>query len=304
MKKWKRILAVILCLLCVQVPVISETGTVQVQAAAVKTGLKKENGKYYYYVKGKKVKNVWKSVNKTSNGKKITYRYYFGKDGAAYAGKKVNGVTKPALKKISGSYYAFDSLGRMMKGTYVVNGVYRTFSSSTGKMTGIVKENGKYYYYVGAKKAVNTFKTVKIQGSGKKVYSIKYYFGKSGAAYQGKYDMFGTNVPTVKKIGSYYYGFNASARMISGIYVINDKFYAFASNGRLNTTTTNKLRAAAKEKANASTLRKLLGKPQKTITSDSCYGDGKDLLLYYSRFIVSLFKDKNGKEIVLGVMSR
>lgn len=303
MKKWKRIFAVILCLLCVQVPVVSEAGAVQVQAATVKSGLKKENGKYYYYSKGKKIKNTWKSISTTSNGKKVTYKYYFGKDGAAYAGKKVNGATQPALKKISGCYYAFDSYGRMMKGTYAISGIYRTFSSSTGKMTGLVSENGKYYYYSGSKKAVNTFKTVKINSSGK-TKSYKYYFGKNGAAYQGKKDMFGNAVPAVKKIGSYYYGFNTSARMITGTYVINDKFYVFASNGKMNQTTTNKLRKAAKEKANAATLRSLLGKPQKTVTSDSCYGDGKDLLLYYPNFIVSLFKDKKGKEIVLGVMSR
>ncbi len=303
MKKWKPILAAFLCLLFVQGPLLSETAAVQVQAAAVKSGLKKEGGKYFYYVNGKKVKNVWKNIQVTSNGKKVTRRCYFGKDGAAYAGKKVGGVTQPAVKKISGAYYAFDSYGRMMKGTYVINGVYRTFSSSTGQMTGLAKENGKYYYYTGTKKAVNVFKTVKIKSSGK-VYSYKYYFGKDGAAYQGKKDMFGTAVPAVKKIGSYYYGFNTSARMITGTYVINDKFYAFASNGRLDRTKTNKLRAASKEKANAATLRKLLGKPQKTQYYSSCYGDGKDLLLTYPHFYVSLFKDKKGKEIVLGVMSK
>lgn len=303
MKKWKRILAVILCLLCVQVPILPETGAVQVQAATAKSGLKKENGKYYYYSNGKKVKSIWKSITTTSNGKKVTYRYYFGKDGAAYAGKKVNGATQPALRKISGCYYAFDSYGRMMTGTYAINGIYRTFSSSTGKLTGVVGENGKYYYYSGSKKAVNTFKTVKIKGSDKtKIY--KYYFGKDGAAYQGKIDMFGNAVPVVKKIGSYYYGFNKYARMLTGTYVINDKFYVFASDGKMDQTTTNKLRKASRENTNAATLRSLLGKPQKTLTSDSCYGDGKDLLLYYPNFFVSLFKDKTGKEIVLGVMSK
>ena len=46
------------------------------KAAKVKNGLKKEGGQYYYYVKGKKVKNTWKTVtvaNKTT-GKKMTYR--------------------------------------------------------------------------------------------------------------------------------------------------------------------------------------------------------------------------------------
>lgn len=300
MKKWKYILAAIFCLLCVQVPMISEGTAVQVEAATVKKGLKKEGTKYYYYENNQKVTNTWKSVSKTVNGKKVTYRYYFGKDGAAYAGKK----GAPAIKKISGAYYAFDSMGRMLKGTYLTSGVYRTFSSSTGQMTGLMKEGSNYYYYKGTKKAVNAFVNVKFKNSSGKTYTNRYYFGKNGAAYKGKKDSMGTVIPVVKKIGSYYYGFDASARMITGTYVVNEKFYAFASNGRLNKTTTNKLRAASKYKANAATLRSLLGKPQKTVTSDSCYGDGKDLLLYYPHFYVSLYRDKSGKEIVFGVMAR
>lgn len=300
MKKWKRILAVILCLLCVQVPVVSESAAVRVEAATVKKGLKKEGTKYYYYVNNKKVTNTWKSVTKTVNGKKTTYRYYFGKDGAAYAGKK----GAPALKKISGAYYAFDSTGKMLKGkTYLISGVYRTFSS-TGQMTGLMKEGSNYYYYKGSKKVTNSFVNVKFKNSSGKTYTNRYYFGKNGAAYKGKKDSMGTVIPAVKKIGSYYYGFDASARMITGTYVVNEKFYVFASNGRLNKTTTNKLRTASRYQANAATLRSLLGKPQKTVTSDSCYNDGKDLLLYYPHFYVSLNRDKAGKEIVFGVMAR
>ena len=300
LKKWKYILAAVLCLLFVQMPAITEKTAVQVEAATVKKGLKKENGKYYYYVNNKKVKNVWKNVTQKVNGKKVTYRYYFGSNGAAYAGKK----NAPAVKKISGAYYAFDVNGRMLKGTKLISGVYRTFSSSTGQMTGLVKSGSNYYYYSGKKKVTNAFKTVKYKNSAGKTYTYTYYFGKNGAAYKGKKDYSGAVVLAVKKIGGYYYGFDASARRITGTWVVNDKFYVFASNGRMNQTATNKLRKAAKYEANAANLRKLLGKPSKTVTSSSCYGNGKDLLLYYPHFYVSLFKDKKGKEIVLGVMAR
>ena len=300
MKKWKKILAAVLCLACAQVPVLTGAGTVQVQAAAVKQGLKKESGKYYYYVKGVRVKNTWKTVSTTKNGKTVTYRYYFGKDGAAYAGKIVNGKTQIAVKKISGAYYGFDAYGRMVKGTYLSGSVYRTFSQSTGRMIGIVSEKGKYYYYTGTKIAKNTFKQVKTTTG-----TRTYYFGKTGAAYCGKTNAYGEKVPLVTKINSVYYGFGTTGIMLKGTYVVNGKFCVFSTaNGKYDKTQTAKLRTAAKEGTDAAALRALLGTPVKTETMDSCMGDGVDELLYYPNFIVSLFKDKSGKETVLGVISR
>lgn len=80
MKKWtKKILVAVLCLMMLQMPAAEPLIAVQtVQAAStakvakVKNGLKKEGGQYYYYVKGKKVKNTWKTVtvaNKTTGQK-------------------------------------------------------------------------------------------------------------------------------------------------------------------------------------------------------------------------------------------
>ena len=77
MKKWtKKILAAVLCLMMLQIPaaepligVKTLNGPSTAKAAKVKNGLKKEGGQYYYYVKGKKVKNTWKTVtvaNKTT----------------------------------------------------------------------------------------------------------------------------------------------------------------------------------------------------------------------------------------------
>ena len=62
---------------------------------------KKEGGQYYYYVKGKKVKNTWKTVtvaNKTT-GKKMTYRYYFSNTGKAYKGGTFFGENYLLVKK-------------------------------------------------------------------------------------------------------------------------------------------------------------------------------------------------------------
>lgn len=209
MKKWKKILAVMLCLLFVQAPAISLTAPVTVEAAAVKSGLKKEKGKYYFYVKGVKVKNTWRTIKVKSNGKTVSYRYYFGKDGAAYMGKKVNGVNVPIVRKVNGNYYAFGTTGRMVK----------------------------------------------------------------------------------------------------GIYVINDKFWSFhTKTGVYDPGMSKQLRKASGYEKNAATLKmlltKLFGKPSKTETLDSCYGDGKDMLYYYPNFMVNTFKNTKGREIVLGIFAR
>lgn len=122
MKKWTKILAAVLCLMMVQVAVPESVTAVQtVQAATtskVKNGLKKENGQYYYYVKGKKVKNTWKTVTvkNSKTGKKTSYRYYFSSTGKAYKGGSIWGESYLAVKKIGGKYYGFNKSAQMVKG--------------------------------------------------------------------------------------------------------------------------------------------------------------------------------------------
>lgn len=104
---------------------------------AVKSGLKKEKGKYYYYYKGKKLVNKWKTVTITVNDKKYSYQYYFGSDGAAYAGTVKDGMKFYAVKKIKNYYYGFDEKGHMLKGLQYINGKNYTgkfymFNSKTG----------------------------------------------------------------------------------------------------------------------------------------------------------------------------
>lgn len=122
MKKWIKILAMVLCLMLVQLPVLEPVTTLQtVQAATTKTvknGLKKENGQYYYYVKGKKVKNAWKTVTvaNSKTHKKTSYRYYFTGTGRAYKGGTSWGESYIVVKKIGGKYYGFNKYAQMVKG--------------------------------------------------------------------------------------------------------------------------------------------------------------------------------------------
>ena len=128
MKKWtKKILVAVLCLMMLQMPAAEPLIAVQTvqaastaKAAKVKNGLKKEGGQYYYYVKGKKVKNTWKTVtvaNKTT-GKKMTYRYYFSNTGKAYKGGTFFRENYLLIKKIGGKYYGFNRYAQMVKGVY------------------------------------------------------------------------------------------------------------------------------------------------------------------------------------------
>lgn len=83
MKKLKKFFAVVLCLLFVAAPAASVAVPVTTQAA-VKTQLKKVKGNYYAYENGKKVCSKWRTIKSG----KTSYRYYFGKNGAAYKADK------------------------------------------------------------------------------------------------------------------------------------------------------------------------------------------------------------------------
>lgn len=133
--------------------------------------------------------------------------------------------------------------------------------------------------------------------------SVRYYFGKDGAAYAAK-KISGVKYNFItKKIGSYYYGFNTSGRMIKGTYCsVYGKLYYFSTKtGRYDKNTTKKYRAAVGYRKNAATARKYFGRPGKTAKSSTCFAEvGYDLTLTYSHFKLLLYK--NGRtEIVLGV---
>ena len=130
----------------------------------------------------------------------------------------------------------------------------------------------------------------------------RYYFGKNGAAYSGSVKL-GVKTPAVKKIGTKYYGFDTNARMLKGIYVINDKFYVFNSKtGVYDSAKSSKLRKAYGYEKKAATLKKLLGKPKKTEKLTGCYGNGKEYMLYYQNFVLSTGETSKGVEIIFGVL--
>ena len=130
-----------------------------------KTGLKKVNGKLYYYKNGKK-QSGWQTV-----GKK---RYFFKKKTKAAATGKV---------KIGKYYYYFSTkaktLGQMQTGKVKVGKKYYYFSpgkKTLGRMkTGWVKIGKKYYYFSKTKKTLGRMVTGKLK-IGKKVYK----FNKNG----------------------------------------------------------------------------------------------------------------------------
>lgn len=117
MKKTKRFLAVVLCMLLMLAPLAVVAETVTVQAAepqTVKVKLDKKTGKRYGYDENnQKVTQQW---GVTAKG----FRYYFGKNGAAYqADQDMVGKYGILLKKIDGKYYGFDVSGHTVKGIRV-----------------------------------------------------------------------------------------------------------------------------------------------------------------------------------------
>lgn len=117
MKKTKRFLAVVLCMLLMLTPLAVVAETVTVQAAGpqtVKVKLDKKTGKRYGYDENnQKVTQQW---GVTAKG----FRYYFGKNGTAYqADQDMVGKYGILMKKINGKYYGFDVSGHTVKGIRV-----------------------------------------------------------------------------------------------------------------------------------------------------------------------------------------
>lgn len=180
-------------------------------------------------------------------------------------------------------------------------------TEASSKKQGLVKEKGKYYYYILNKngksvKVKNKWKNVKITKNGK-TSTYRYYFGNNGAAYAGSV-VLGVKTPAVKKIGSKYYGFDTNARMLKGIYIIKGKFYAFnSSTGVYDSAKSSKLRKASEYLNEAATLKKLLGTPVKTEDLTGCYGNGKEQMLYYKNFMLNIGETSEGVEVVLGILN-
>ena len=173
MKKTKRFLAVVLCMLLMLTPLAVVAETVTVQAAGpqtVKVKLDKKTGKRYGYDENnQKVTQQW---GVTAKG----FRYYFGKNGAAYqADQDMVGKYGILMKKINGKYYGFDVSGHTVKGIrvgsvsmYEVPKLYY-FNPKTGAVD--KKKTSLYRKYAATStlaKQNNASKIKKVQGKYKK----------------------------------------------------------------------------------------------------------------------------------------
>ncbi|MCD7737347.1 MAG: hypothetical protein LUI07_10390 [Lachnospiraceae bacterium] len=150
-------------------------------AATTKNGLKKENGKYYYYKNGTKVKNTLKSVTVSDGTKAIYYfgsngaaivntlktikvdgvscRYYFGSNGKAYKNKWKT-ITSSAGKSYR---YYFASNGRAITDKVkTINGYKYGFDSNSRMVTGVQVFNDKFYFFNSSGK-MNSTKTTKLR---------------------------------------------------------------------------------------------------------------------------------------------
>lgn len=83
-------------------------------------------------------------------------------------------------------------------------------------LNGLVRKNGKTFYYKNGKKIIDRFKTVD---------GYKYYFGKSGKAYTGK-----------RKVNENYYYFSKTGKMKKGwITIDKNKYYFSKKSGKMFT---------------------------------------------------------------------
>lgn len=95
--------------------------------------IRDENGHLFYYKDGVKIKNAWKTVNGS--------KYYFGKSGKAYVGKR----------KVGKATYYFAVNGKRKTGWRTINGKKYYFSPKNGKMVTGKKTISHYLCYFSEK---------------------------------------------------------------------------------------------------------------------------------------------------------
>lgn len=95
--------------------------------------IRDENGHLFYYKDGVKLKNTWRTVNGS--------KYYFGKSGKAYVGKR----------KVGKATYYFADNGKRKTGWRTINGKKYYFSPKNGKMVTGKKTISHYLCYFSEK---------------------------------------------------------------------------------------------------------------------------------------------------------
>ncbi|MDO4345556.1 MAG: NlpC/P60 family protein [Eubacteriales bacterium] len=222
--------------------------------------------------------------------------------GSRYYLNKSNGKKTVGWKSIGGKYYYFNAKGCMQKskwqkkngkycylqadGTMAVNtwvGKYKVGKNGarTGetRSTGLVKKDGKYYYFDSNYKKVTGWVTV-----GKK----KYYFNAKGVAVTG-----------LQTIGGKKYYFDKSAVMQTGLKTVSGVTYYFGADGAMvknQTVTVGKVTYAidangrcvndAKGEQIAAYAKKFLGKPyvyggNNLNTGVDCSGFTQQVMLHF-----------------------
>lgn len=143
-----------------------------------KNGLIKENGAYYFYTKGVKLKNKWKTIKKN--------KYYFKSDGKAatlstkinktyyvfYTNGKLVKTKKTKTFTIKGSVYRVNKKGQAVKGWQKVKKVKTYYYAANGKrVTGVYVMSGQMHYF-SSKGIYSAKKTKEISKAAKEESSI------------------------------------------------------------------------------------------------------------------------------------
>lgn len=191
--------------------------SVKTRKQALKYGWYKEDGKLYYYYKGKKHDSGWFTMAGET---------YYLKGGAASTGWKTisgkqyyfnsKGVMQTGFTKIKGKVYLLASNGVLQKSTKEQGVTIREDGSCVIKAGWYKNAKGKYFYrYSSGTIAKN--KWVKVRGK-------KYYCDSKGYRVTG-----------FKKIKGKKYYFNTRGIMKKGWLTYKGKKYYFKSNGVMQT---------------------------------------------------------------------
>jgi len=120
-------------------------------SAAKVTGWAEENGRKFYYVKGKKANGFVKikGKNKTCyfrNGKLLKNRWFFH-EGKKYRANKTGTVIKNKFLKVEGKKYCFGADGAVKKGWQNLEKGRYYFGKDGVMRTGLVEIKNKYYLF-------------------------------------------------------------------------------------------------------------------------------------------------------------
>lgn len=142
MKKYMFRMLLILCMLLV-IPT-------SVTAAEKKTGwVREENGKKYYYVKGKRAKGFVEVKGKTfyfRDGRVLKNKWFFVKK-VKYRASSSGVIYKNRFITVGGKKYYLNAKGAVQKSWKTINGKRYYFGSDGVMRTGLSEIHGKYYYF-------------------------------------------------------------------------------------------------------------------------------------------------------------